>query len=118
MNKSELLDMLRQNLTVRVPAAELFDMVDHFWDSGEPDSPDMDAISLMALKVGECGDEFVENITEHGVARPCQVYVEDDRLYFEDGHHRMAIALAKNMSVPVYNGPSSANGWPKTFYYD
>lgn len=117
MNKSELLEMLRQNLTVRVPARDLFEWVDHFWDSGEPDSPDMDANSLMDYKMRECGDAFLEEITEHGIVRPCQVYVEDDQLFFEDGHHRMAVALAGNLSVPVHSGHPGSD-WPNTFYYE
>lgn len=117
MNKSELMGLLLDNLTVRVPASELFEMVDHFWDSGDPGNLEMSADELMNMKRLECGYLFVESVSEEGIHTPCSVSVEDGRLFFEDGHHRMALAIDLGLDIPITTSMEQLVPAGRKFYY-
>jgi hypothetical protein len=112
MNKSEVIKLLGDGMTVRILAWQLVDMVDHFWDTGEPDNPCQDFDDLMDEKAAELGPKFIESVRRYGIRDACQVTicslgyvvlpdVDPDRIEFEDGHHRLALALALDLDVPI-----------------
>lgn len=101
MNKSEIIDMLAAGMTVRVPAKDLINMVDKFWDSENYDGTMTPTHDLLEEKYAELNPDFVASVTEHGVYSPCEVRVFDDSLEFLDGHHRMALALALDIDLPL-----------------
>ena len=88
MDKWEALDMLASGMTVRVPARQVYEWVDHFWDSGHPSNPEQTNEELMEQKMDECSEAFIMSVMELGIRTPCDVSVHlsnddsDGRLEF------------------------------------
>ena len=95
--------MLDGGLTVRVPAARLRKMIDHFWDTGMPSNPEHSFRALMHMCRKECSEAFIEDIRTNGIQTPCDVdvFTDEQRIEFQNGHHRMALALVMGLDVPV-----------------